>query len=175
MSLSKNMSKKQLEKLQGNAFTATRHKPDDLEVDHAKATNPCLSLHSEDWKVKIKSVANVSSCVCIADLAMHAIEQTFHKDEWHFYHDALSLMTFKDCVDYMKREGIYKHWLLPKCGLNEGTEYSQRPVGNSPEMMPLDCSCFSFLDDALSRHVLFTAALPFDNPNKFSLATTKKE
>jgi len=51
--------------------------------------------------------------------------------------------------------------------------YSNRPVGNSPEMMPWDCSLNKDVLDGLNRHVLLTKDLPNDNPKKFSLSTPK--
>jgi hypothetical protein len=39
------------------------------------------------------------------------------------------------------RGKIYKRWLLPLNGLSTDLKaYVGRPVGNSPELMPLDCS-----------------------------------
>ena len=40
--------------------------------------------------------------------------------------------------DWMKEEGIYKHWLLPVNGCCAGTIYFGRGVGNTPEVMPWD-------------------------------------
>ena len=38
----------------------------------------------------------------------------------------------------MKEKNYFHCWLLPMNGLQDGTTYSGRPVGNSPEFMPLD-------------------------------------
>ena len=60
----------------------------------------------------------------------------------------------------MKEKNYYHRWLLPMNGLQDGTPYSGRPVGNSPEFMPLDnilnreiLRCLRFLY-VLSRFVL---------------------
>ena len=38
----------------------------------------------------------------------------------------------------MRQNGYLHRWLLPLNGLQDGTPYAGRPVGNSPEFMPLD-------------------------------------
>ena len=58
------------------------------------------------------------------------MQDKIYQDNWYFYHDALSLMTCADSIAWMKKEGIYKHWLLPCNGLNKGTDYSDKPTGN---------------------------------------------
>ena len=54
----------------------------------------------------------------------------------------------------MKEKGYLHRWLLPLNGLQDGTPYVSRPVGNSPEFMPLYNSlnrdilqsfCFNFV------------------------------
>ena len=45
-------------------------------------------------------------------------------------------------------------------------------VGNSPELMPLDCSLFADLNYALQfHHALFTTSMTDKNPLKFSMST----
>ena len=102
------------------------------------------------------------------------MQDTINKDKWYFYHDALSLMTCADSIEWMKKEGIYKHWLLPCNGLNEGTDYSDKPTGNSPEFMPLDCSLFQDIYLALSRHIIYTGCLDKNDPKKFSFSSLQK-
>jgi hypothetical protein len=137
-----------------------------------------------------------------------------YKDDWYFYHDALSLMTAASTVVWMKNKTLvdgttyYSHWLLPKFGLNQGrvsylyapfdnailelntnvfnlmlfckyfflsaTKYKERPVGNSPEMMPLDNTLNKDLDDAVRRHVACTTSLHPNDPKKFTLSQPKK-
>ena len=74
-------------------------------------------------------------------------------DNWMFFHDALSLMTAESCKLWMERRGILKHWILPECGLHQDQpglkDYWHRPVGNSPELMPWDCSLNKDLQDAV--------------------------
>ena len=40
----------------------------------------------------------------------------------------------------MENNNYFHRWLLPMNGLQDGTPYAGRPVGNSPELMPLDNS-----------------------------------
>ena len=77
---------------------------------------------------------------------------------------------FKDC---MKGKGIFKHWILPMNDLNKGTPYYGHPIGNSPEIMPLDCSLFCDLKRSVQYHVLLTSKLndAVDKDKKFSIST----
>ena len=61
-----------------------------------------------------------------------------HEDDFYIVHDALLLMTAKDAVNLMKEKGYLHRWLLPLNGLQDGTPYAGRHVGNIPEFMPLD-------------------------------------
>lgn len=83
-------------------------------------------------------------------------------------------MTDKLCKDWMQKMGFLHRWLLPEYGLNAGTVYAGRPVGNSPELMPWDCKLNADVLSQLNRHVLFTKHLPNDDARKFSLATPKQ-
>ena len=85
-------------------------------------------------------------------------EGTEFEDNWYFYHDALSLMTAKSTIEWMADVGYLKHWLLPVHGLNsEFKRYKGRPIGNSPEMMPWDCSLNMDLIHAVDQHCVMTA------------------
>jgi hypothetical protein len=55
-----------------------------------------------------------------------------------WYHDALSLMTCKKSVQYMKQKGIFNNWLLPWGWIQEGTRHNESLPGGSPELMPPD-------------------------------------
>ena len=63
-----------------------------------------------------------------------------HEDDLFIFHDALVLMTEKETIKWMKWNNCFHLWLLPMNGLQDGTPYDGRPVGNSPEFMPLDNS-----------------------------------
>ena len=94
-----------------------------------------------------------------------------HTKTTGFYHDALSQMTANKTVEWMKREGYYKRWLIPQKGCNADTVYANRPVGNSPEFMPLDNSLNQDIQVSLSLHCAVSAHLPDDDSRKFSMRT----
>ena len=57
----------------------------------------------------------------------------------------------------MQNKGILKRWILPEIGLNTGTIYKNIPVGNYPEIMPMDCNLNLYTnwitkDDKKSKH-----------------------
>jgi hypothetical protein len=147
-------------------------------TDHKLAANPYKSLHGDDWHDVVKRTTKLRPFVPITDLVTHIFDEsqrimtgTNFEHDWFFYHDALSLMTAESCKKFMEEKGYYKHWLLPKKGLNAGTSYANHPVGNSPELMPLDCSLFSYLNLSVSRHVVYTSHLDEADHNKFSTST----
>ena len=70
-------------------------------------------------------------------------------------HDALVLMTEKETIERMKEKNCFHRWFLPMNGLQYGTPYDGRPVGNSPEFMPLDNS----LDRDILHSLLFHCVL----------------
>ena len=96
-------------------------------------------------------------------------------------------MTNKDCIDWMREEGILKRWILPELGMNDeiivvdqegnekiNTRYRGRPVGNCMELMPLDNSLFCDLQCSFDLHVTLTCSLPCNDPHCFSKATPKE-
>jgi hypothetical protein len=99
---------------------------------------------------------------------------TKFQDNFYFYHDALSLMTAAETRNWMREQDYERYWLLPMKDVNIGTTYHNRPVGDSPEMMPLDCSLFNDLHESAHRHVSLTHLLEKDDRKKFSLATPQE-
>ena len=63
-----------------------------------------------------------------------------HEDDLFIVHDALVLMKAKETIKWTKENNYFHRWLLPMNGLEYGTPYDGRPVGNIPEFMPLDNS-----------------------------------
>jgi hypothetical protein len=53
--------------------------------------------------------------------------------------------------------------------------YFNRPVGDTPEAMPWDCSLNQDIHRDVDRHVLYTQNLPEEDDHKFSMSTTKRE
>ena len=87
-------------------------------------------------------------------------------------------MTATSTIEWMKKKDYLRRWLLPMNQLGADDKdlkaYMNRPVGNSPEMMPWDCSLNKDLKDAVMRHVCYTCHLPEDDERKFSLSTPKR-
>ncbi len=99
---------------------------------------------------------------------------TKYENDWYFYHDALSFMTCKQCQDFMIKQDIYKHWILPLHNINAGTVYAGRPVGNTPEIMPLDSNLNKDIHEAVKTHSTYTNTLDRKDPKKFSISTAKR-
>ena len=51
--------------------------------------------------------------------------------------------------------------------------YAAAPVGNAPEIMPLDCSLNYVLHSSVSKHVVLAKHLAKNHPDKFSISTPK--
>ena len=96
---------------------------------------------------------------------------TVHEGNWYFIHDALSLVTAKITMEWMVQKGYKAKWRVPQNGVNAGTRCHGRPVGNSPEFMPLDNSLNADVKRAHDRHVGVTMHLPKDDARKFSNRT----
>jgi hypothetical protein len=155
-------------------------------TDYRKAANPYIARFGEDnWKEEIKKTSFLTQYVCITDMVEHIVFEsarmfkgTTHEADWMFYHDALSLMTAKDTIKWMKEEGHYERWILPQCGLLEDEKdlkrYYGRPVGDTPEIMAWDNSLNKDVHECVNYHVQATINLEKDDPKKFSLATPKE-
>ena len=72
------------------------------------------------------------------------------------------------------QEGILDRWILPENGLNAGTIYEGRPVGNCTEIMPLDCNLNKDCHEGAKRHRLYSNRLDKDDPRKFGLRRPKQ-
>ena len=91
------------------------------------------------------------------------IKGTKHEEDWVFYHDALTQLKCQKTMEWMETNGYLKRWVLSMNGANEGTKFAGRPVGNSPEMMCLDCSLFKDVDDAAAFHITLTSWMKKDH------------
>jgi predicted flap endonuclease-1-like 5' DNA nuclease len=162
------------------------NQPADLIQDHRLADNPYLSLYGEEeWEKKIGKSVTLSAYLSIADMIEFMVAEsqrvmlgTYHEDDWFFYHDALSLMTATSTIEWMRKKDYLRRWLLPVNQLSADDKdlkaYLGRPVGNSPEMMPWDCSLNKDLKDAVMQHMCYTCHLPEEDKRKFSLSTPKR-
>jgi hypothetical protein len=111
-------------------------------------------------------------------LAMHG---TIHQDDWLVYHDALSLMTAKQTMEWMENTttpNIKKYidrWILPVLGCNDDIlRFGGRPMGDFPESMPLDNTLNNDLKASNNTHLIDRVSLDEDDPRKFSLSTPKR-
>ena len=144
-------------------------------------TNPYESLYGTLWMEKIRQSTSMKRTVSINTLVQQIYDNskeifkgTTYENDWYFYHDALSLMTSNSCRKFMTERGIINHWILPQNGLNGQTKYEHRPVGNSPEMMPLDCSLNKDLHEGVGWLCAITTNLSSDDPKKFDKSTPKR-
>ena len=87
----------------------------------------------------------------------------------------------------MEEEGILHRWIRPVLGCNDSivivdeegvektnTRYCGKPVGNCPELMPLDNSLFRDTRTSADLHNSLTCMLPRTDPRRFSKATPKE-
>jgi hypothetical protein len=85
----------------------------------------------------------------------------------------LSLITVTATIDWMRKKDYLQKWLLLVNLLSTNDKdlknYLNCPTDNSPKMMPLDCSLYKDLKDAVMQHVCYMCHLPKDEPHKFSL------
>ena len=91
---------------------------------------------------------------------------TVYEDDFSFYHDALSLMTSQSCKEYMIKTGFIDHWILPQNNLNSQTKYENRPVGNSPVVMPMDSNLNKDLHEGVNWLCCITNCLDNTDPKK---------
>ena len=99
--------------------------------------------------------------VCITTLIEHmdtatakAYKGTIYEKTYMWSHDALSQMVDKTCIKRMNKLGFYHRWLKLEMEISDevfwdkegvlvtSRRYSGQPVGNSPELMPLNNSLF---------------------------------
>ena len=80
-------------------------------------------------------------------------------------------MNNAETVCWLEQQGCFRHWILPELGVNEGTAHSDHDVGNTPEVVPLDCYLFNVSNDVFDRHVIITSRLEINDPKKISLST----
>ena len=165
-----------------------------INFDFRTAENPFEARYGSEWEKKYLSstIAGMRDKVCVTDLVTHihnttkaAYKGTKYEDTYLWSHDALTQMFDKTCIEWMKEQGFYDRWLKPemdiskevcweKDGLKVSRRYNGRPVGNSPELMPLDNSLFRDFRSSLNLHVGLTAHLPDTDIRKFCKSTPKR-
>ncbi len=152
---------------------------------YRKTVHPYRARYGDDWEYHLGNVTGMKSFCSIKQLALHYYNQAkahFEKHpppegkKWYFYHDALSLMTAKECRDELENLGVWDHWLLPVLELDATGQYhrDQYMAGNSPEYMPWDTSLNNSLHLAVNRYCIFSSHMDHLDPKKMSLVTPKK-
>jgi hypothetical protein len=72
---------------------------------------------------------------------------------------------------------VYKRWIKPENGLNDsfGPRWKQRPIGNSPELMPLDNLLNQDVHESIRKHTVMslTFCTEWKNDSLFSMAMPK--
>ena len=93
----------------------------------------------------MKSSTVMYKFCCIADLIRLMMNETekltkgsVYEEKFFIIHDALVLIIAKETSNWTRKNGYLHIWFLPLNGLQDETPYAGRPVGNSPEFMPLD-------------------------------------
>ena len=104
-----------------------------------------------------------------------------HEGDFFIVHDALLLMKAKEIINWLRKNGYLHIWLLTLNGLQDGTPYAGRPVGNSPKFMPLynslnhDIFHSLRMHSALSRYILDGEKTDEDERNMcFSYSTPRE-
>lgn len=145
------------------------------EIDYRKAENPYEARYGTEWREKIKKVTYMKQFRDIRELVDHMVSECKKNGKKYFYHDALSLLTSNDTMQYMREKNVLKMWLCPQLGLFEDQpdlkSYYGRPPGNSAELMPLDTTLNKDIHEAVNAHVLLTNTLDPDDERRFGLAT----
>ena len=156
-------------------------------IDHRASSNPYRSKFGDDWEMQLQSSPTFSNSAYICHYIEHMMTEsarimkgTIHEKTWMVYHDALSIMTSKSTKEWMKQKGYLERWILPSSDLYDNLpiqarkSYQGKPVGNSPEFMPLDTHLNQDLHSSHDYHATLTQYLKDDDPRKFDGSTHKR-
>ena len=156
-------------------------------IDHRLSANPYQSKFGNDWERHLLSSPTFYHSSYICSYIEHMMQEservmkgTIHEKTWMVYHDALSIMTSRSTKEWMKSKGYLDRWILPSENLYNNLPkearrfYEGKPVGNSPEFMPLDTHLNQDLHSSHDFHVTLTQDLPDDNTKKFDGSTPKR-
>ena len=161
------------------ALPGSRPRP--TVINHAEMPNPYESLYGSEWKQVILKTATMKRFILSNRLVKQIYENTkkvfsgsMYKNNFYFYHDTLSLMTSHSCKECMTRTGIINHWVLPQKDINKQTKYFNRPVGNSPEVMPMDSNLNKDLHEGVNWLCCITNRPDNTDQRKFSKTVPKR-
>ena len=78
-----------------------------------------------------------------------------NEDDFYIVQYDLVLMTANEKINWMNQNSYLPIWLLPLNGLQDGTPYAGRPIGNIPQFIPLDNSINRDILHSLRMHSVF--------------------
>ena len=190
------ISSYRISKFRANARQAKQGASDyPKRFDFRQDPNPFESRYGNEWEIffATNNMTGMRDKVCITTLIEHmdtatakAYKGTIYEHTYMWSHDALSQMIDRTCIAWMKKRGLYHRWLKPEMGISDEVfgvkegilvpsgRYSGRPVGNSPELMPLDNSLFRDFRTSLNLHIGLTAHLPDTDVRKYSKSTPNR-
>ena len=136
--------------------------------DHTLSDNPLKSLYGDKWKQKSKTCRGFCSINELIDHMFTESEKMFkgtiNEDDYAVYHDALSLMTANEPIEYMKRKGYWDRLIRPLFNVTKHLGcYHNRFVGNHPYVMPLDAHLNQDLHTGHDWHCIITKHLNKDD------------
>jgi hypothetical protein len=90
--------------------------PSRVFKDHKKDNNPYLSRYGPIWKDAIRRCASMAGSISVTKMIWHmkdetdrVMEGTKYEGKGQFYHDALTLMTFKKTKAYMQKHHLLQY------------------------------------------------------------------
>jgi len=135
--------------------------------------HPYKARFPDDWEQKILTLDGsiLKKYGAVHKLVDHIIAEgnrifanTNRKDTWMIYHDHLKILWEKDTIEYMKSlkcpiEGNPNRTWFNRFIKISGRDYLPRVaksywhtlVGDSPELMPLDCHLFADIKEGLDK------------------------
>ena len=156
-------------------------------IDHRNSSNPYESKFGAEWEKQLKTSVTFSHSSCICDYIDHMMAEservmkgTIHENTWMVYHDALAIMTSQATKEWMAEKGYLKRWILPSDDLYNNLpsavrkSYQGKPIGNSPEYMPLDTHLNQDIHASHDYHATVTSHLEDTDLRKFSGSTPKR-
>ena len=84
------------------------------------------------------------------------VKGSVHEEDFFIVHGDLVLITAKETINWIRKNGYLHRWLIPLNGLQDWNLYAGSPVGNSPEFMPLDNSLKHDILNSLRMHSILS-------------------
>ncbi len=150
------------------------------KLDHRQAAKPYESRFPDTFLDEIKKDQECSPYLCIKDIVWNMVLESErmmkgskNENNFWFAHDALSTLTANETIAWMKIEQykgkfLHDYWYLPiDCE-------AKVPVGNSPELSPLDKQANNYLHRSVDFHTDATRHLDDDHISSFSISTPSR-